>query len=675
MDPPLQPASATSRTKAQKRPRDKSPVTPLKRRRTQLASSEPVKTPASGQFEYTATPVSNLRTREQLDRYHESVKRDELRLTEVKNKLSTLRGDVEAEPESSPEPTSGSTNITTKKAIQLLERIVSNNQRIEELEEERRQVAPVSRGPTRVDQDGFVTRSPKKEKTQRGKLRVDIRAARKRIAYAWNVLAAAGVVTDPDPGSADHQNAIPDNTPSRMPSPKRSSNVARGSRQPSRELVNESDTEPILPKVIKPIARSIKSTVSPEQSPATNGPALPLANGKEKVSAKEADDEVEDVVEEPKFAKNAKPLKPARQGKSALAAARKARAADLAAKAANRTRRSIYSPDSIDSDDEEQLAQQLTEQQESGIDPPHAAKEADLSEMEGLAGPTAPTTPEIAEPVEEEVKETPPRQLPEDHIVGEDREGASSEVDDNGDDSIQESIESEVEASEANPSKKSQANGVAVERSVFNGTDAKPSVDTSTDEEDEESSEDDGSDDEEYHTKPHDEPENVSIDDKADTTSAGSTEGPRPQKQTGTEPHQSADAKGPAAKVEGQSREKTVSSSTSSSTSPARVAEINVSDKDQVRASIEPSDVPTSYQSPPSHEPPSSRPNNGLFERMNGIQTSGSFEEMMADLRKAALERQRQAELAGPVDDTSTSDSSDDDSLPFWSPEPEAKPM
>ncbi|KAJ5485685.1 hypothetical protein N7539_005673, partial [Penicillium diatomitis] len=572
MDPPLQPASANSRTRAQKRPRDNSPVTPLKRRRTQLASTEPVKTPATGQVEYTATPVSNLRTREQLDRYHESVKRDELRLIEVKNKLSTLRGDIEAEPESSPEPTSGSTNITTKKAIKLLERIVSNNQRIEELEEERRQVAPVSRGPTRVDQDGFVTRSPKKEKTQRGKLSVDIRAARKRITYAWNVLAAAGVVTDPDSGSADHQNDIPDNTPSRMPSPKRSSNVARRSRQPSRELVNESDTEPILPKVNKPIARSIKSTVSPGQSPGKNVPVISFVNGKEKVSVREVESEAEaeDVVEEPKFAKNAKPLKPARQGKSALAAARKARAAYLANKAANRTRRSIYSPDSIDSDDEEQLAQQLTEQQEPEIDPPHAAKEADLPEMEGLAGPTAPTTPETAEPVEEEVKETPPRQLPEDHIVGEDREGASPEVDDNEDDSIQESIESEVEASETNPSKKSQANGVAVESSVFNGTDAKPSVNvnSSTDDDDEEGSDDDESDDEDYHTNPHDETENDSIDDKADTASTGSIEGLSTLKETGTGPHQSADAKDPAAKVEGQLREKTISSSTSSSTSP-----------------------------------------------------------------------------------------------------------
>lgn len=78
----------------------------------------------------------------------------------------------------------------------------------------------------------------------------------------------------------------------------------------------------------------------------------------------------------------------------------------------------------------------------------------------------------------------------------------------------------------------------------------------------------------------------------------------------------------------------------------------------------------------PNHaEPPSSsRPSTGLFERMNGIQTSGSFEAMMADLRRAAAERERQARLAGQVVDSETSDSSDDDSLPYFSPEPEAKP-
>jgi hypothetical protein len=73
-------------------------------------------------------------------------------------------------------------------------------------------------------------------------------------------------------------------------------------------------------------------------------------------------------------------------------------------------------------------------------------------------------------------------------------------------------------------------------------------------------------------------------------------------------------------------------------------------------------------------DPTSLRPTTGLFERMNGIQTSGSFEAMMAGLRQAAAERERQAMLNGQIVDSDTSDSSDDESLPDWPPEPDAKP-
>jgi hypothetical protein len=59
---------------------------------------------------------------------------------------------------------------------------------------------------------------------------------------------------------------------------------------------------------------------------------------------------------------------------------------------------------------------------------------------------------------------------------------------------------------------------------------------------------------------------------------------------------------------------------------------------------------------------------------MNGIQTSGSFEAMMAGLRQAAAERERLAVLNGQMVDTDTSDSSDDESLPDWPPESDAKP-
>lgn len=79
-------------------------------------------------------------------------------------------------------------------------------------------------------------------------------------------------------------------------------------------------------------------------------------------------------------------------------------------------------------------------------------------------------------------------------------------------------------------------------------------------------------------------------------------------------------------------------------------------------------------QSEHPQDPTSSRPTTGLFERMNGIQTSGSFEAMMAGLRQAAAERERQAILNGQIVDTDTSDSSDDESLPDWPPDADAKP-
>ena len=60
---------------------------------------------------------------------------------------------------------------------------------------------------------------------------------------------------------------------------------------------------------------------------------------------------------------------------------------------------------------------------------------------------------------------------------------------------------------------------------------------------------------------------------------------------------------------------------------------------------------------------------------MNGIQTSGTFEAMMTGLRQVAAERERQAALKGQAIDSETSDSSDDESMAYFSPEPEAKPF
>ena len=269
----MQPLRATTRKQPQKRERDESPVTPLKRRRTQLSPTGSSKTPASAQIEYTATPLSGLRTREQLDRYYENVKRDEQRILEVKSKLGILRGEMDAEPESSPEESSESTSIGTKKAIKLMEKIVANSQLIEDLEEERRLVPPKPRGPTRVNQDG-VAKSRKKEKTQREKLRDNIRASRRRIAYAWDILASAGIVNEPELDSSNNRNVNADNTPSRIPSPDRSARLARQARTSARDLVEKPNNEPVLPTGGRPIARSTKSSVSPEQSPPDTNPVL-----------------------------------------------------------------------------------------------------------------------------------------------------------------------------------------------------------------------------------------------------------------------------------------------------------------------------------------------------------------------------------------------------------------
>lgn len=253
---PMGPPSRSLREQTQKRQRNYSPVTPSKRRRVQhFPSTVSQRTPASTQISCASTPLSGPRTRAQLDRYFEDVKRDARRIIAVKNQLDVLR-ELDADPQSSPEPTSGSTPMTTQKAVKLLEKILKDNQLIDDLEEERKEVDPKIRGPKRSDTDGVAKHYRKKQQTGREKLRIDIRKARKRIGYNWGRLKAAGMVTEPEASTAE------DTISSSLLYPVVLGAAKGDGDEDSGAMADDSDSEPMLPTG-KTIARSIMSPSVP----------------------------------------------------------------------------------------------------------------------------------------------------------------------------------------------------------------------------------------------------------------------------------------------------------------------------------------------------------------------------------------------------------------------------
>lgn len=254
--------------RSQKRPRKSSPVTPLKRRRIQPSpSTGSQRTPASTQIlsSHTSTPLTGPRTREQLDRYYEDVKRDASRIRAVKYQLQILHQDgqdIDAEPESSPEP-SGSEPIPRKKAVRLLEKILMDNRAIERLEEERKETEVKKRGPTRADTDGVVKHTHSKQQTRRAKLRKEIRNVRKRIGYAWSKLKTAGMVTEPETLTETAASAAVDMASPRMSSPIISKTVTAQRDGDFGAIADESDSEPSLPTAGRTIARSAMSPSAP----------------------------------------------------------------------------------------------------------------------------------------------------------------------------------------------------------------------------------------------------------------------------------------------------------------------------------------------------------------------------------------------------------------------------
>lgn len=263
---PMGPPSTSFRDLSQKRQRNSSPITPLKRRRIQpFPSTGSQRTPASNQISCTSTPLTVPRTREQLDRYYEDVKRDARRICAVEDQLRILRQngqDIDAEPQSSPEP-SESAPMTTKKAMKLLEKILMDNRIIERLEEERKEVDVKKRGPNRSDKDGVVKNSRNKEQTTRAKLRKEIRNVRKRIGYAWSRLKAAGMVTEPEALPVTTASTAKDIMYPRMSSPIVSKAVREEGHDDSSEMADDSDSEPMLPTAGRTIARSAMSPSVP----------------------------------------------------------------------------------------------------------------------------------------------------------------------------------------------------------------------------------------------------------------------------------------------------------------------------------------------------------------------------------------------------------------------------
>lgn len=337
-------AMSTGPLGSQKRPYKSSPVTPLKRRRIQPSpSTGSQRTPASAQIlsSYTSTPLTGPRTREQLDRYYEDVKRDASRIHAVKYQLEIIRQDgqdIGAEPESSPEP-SESAPMLRKQAVKLLEKILMDNRAIERLEEERKETEVKKRGPTRADTDGVVKRTNNKQQTRRAKIRKEIRNVRKRIGYAWSKLKAAGIVSEPETTAADM-------APPRMSSPIISKTVAARRDGDSGTIADESDSEPSLPAAGRTIARSAMSPSAPPVAPGAKDGSHPTGDIGDADTDANADRELVEEQAAPEIKSISKSVQ--NQKFPPFSANRYYRSARV-------PRRSIFTPDSVDDENHFEL--------------------------------------------------------------------------------------------------------------------------------------------------------------------------------------------------------------------------------------------------------------------------------------------------------------------------------
>jgi hypothetical protein len=278
-----------------------------------------------------------------LDRYYEDVKRDARRIIAVKNQLDVLLPEVDTDPQSTPAPTSGSMSMTTKNAVKLLEKILKDNQLIEDLEEVRKEVDPKVRGPRRSDTDGVVKHYRKKQQTTREKLRKDIRKARKRIGYNWDRLKAAQMVTEPEANTAE------DTVSSSISYPVVSVAATEDGDDDSGAMADDSDSEPMLPTG-NTVARSIMSpsflpdhTVEEENRTSNDKDEAKTERSGENVDA----DREASKINEPVEGKAAPESLP----KSVQSSLLPCMALIHDYRTVRAPRRSIYTPDSVDDED------------------------------------------------------------------------------------------------------------------------------------------------------------------------------------------------------------------------------------------------------------------------------------------------------------------------------------
>ncbi|KAF3392515.1 hypothetical protein F1880_008879 [Penicillium rolfsii] len=621
---PMGPPSRSSREQTQKRQRTSSPVTPSKRRRVQyFPSSVSQRTPASTQISCVSTPLSGPRTRAQLDRYFEDVKRDARRIIAVRNRLGVLLPELDADPQSSPEPTSGSTSMTTKKAVQLMEKILKDNQLIDDLEEQRKEVNPKTRGPKRSEKDGVAKNYRKNQQTEREKLRKDIRKARKRIGYNWGRLKAAKIVTEPEASTAD------DPIPSGMSNPVVLAAAKGYGYEEFGAMADDLNSEPMLPTG-KTIARSIMSSLVPSDNPAKEenrsrneeDEAETEGNGQNGDADTEASKENEPV--EKQVARDN-----VSHSESVQSSLYPCAALINYHRSIRGPRRSIYTPDSVD--DEERPRKSRPEAiltQTTTQECPHSAGGLADRMVEETTKPTNPLTPGD---VETQVNLFPrrsvtPYSLSSVPLFNHDLFSSSDDdISDSGDD---EDSSDEDEDDHSDAEVKEEDRDSVVKLDMFG--------DGSEDDEEADGSSDVG----------------VKVEMEEEEEAKESSEDMQNE--------EDKNAEEVAGNDENQEKERSVGPIPSLDSLTALTSRVSHESQNIV-------------QPPSPQDPTSSRPTAGLFERMNGIQTSGSFEEMMAGLRQAAAERERQAILNGQIVDTDTSDSSDDESLPDWPPESDAK--
>ncbi|GLI81507.1 hypothetical protein PoHVEF18_009888 [Penicillium ochrochloron] len=643
---PMGPPSRSLREQTQKRQRNASPVTPSKRRRVQhLPSSVSQRTPASTQISCTSTPLSGPRTRAQLDRYFEDVKRDARRIIAVKKQLDVLLPEVDADPQSTPEPTSGSTPMTTKKAVKLLEKILKDNQLIEDLEEVRKEVDPKVRGPRRSDTDGVVKHYRKKQQTTREKLRKDIRKARKRIGYNWDRLKEAEMVTEPEASTAEDTIS---SYPVVLVAAKEDGDEDSGA------MADDSDSEPMLPTG-NTIARSIMSPSVPpdhiveEENRTSND--KDQAETEESSETGEADTEASKVLEpvEKKAARENGSL-----SKSVQSSLIPFTALIHNYRTTHAPRRSIYTPDSVDDEDLPGKSRQaeiltVTENSLSAGGLAHQTVEKTTNPIKPVPLRDAEAQVELSETQVKPFsrRSVTPFFLSSVPLFNHDLFSSSDDdISDSGEDESEDSSEDEEDdGSDVEVKEEDEDNDVKLD--IFG----------------------DGSEDDD-----EDEDETSDIEVKVEMADVEEVK----ESSEDTRNEQEKQPEEVTGDIETQKKERLVSWA---DIRPVPLADSRfVSFTDSHLGSLtaltsRPSDESLNVaQSDHPEDPKSSRPTTGLFERMNGIQTSGSFEAMMAGLRQAAAERERLAVLNGQIVDTDTSDTSDDESLPDWPPESDAKP-